>query len=166
MSESKRVSYSITLRANPNDKNKIELINYLKSFDRGEATKKVEDILMAALLSLAKQYSGEYTPEQLRLSGLENCNALSHHSSYLRQALNIIEPNYRYIPQQARLQEPLTYINDRVNEVVAIKTEVASNHRNDSIALETKIEATEETEDFTSSLAEEGDMSDVMSMFG
>ncbi len=183
MSESKRVSYSITLRANPNDKNKIELINYLKSFDRGEATKKVEDILMAALLSLAKQYSGEYTPEQLRLSGLENCNALSHHSSYIRQALNIAEAQHLYAHQQLRSQEQVTYINDPVQEGGIVnagerslpdRANASANNGTTAIfvpsatgpALEEDIEAKEELEAIPSTLAADGNISDVMAMFG
>lgn len=92
MSNDRRSSYSFTLRAAPSDTNEIELIDYLKSLGRAVASRKIEDALMKTLLSLAKQHSGKYTKHELRLSCLNSCDALSSHSTYLREAFNILDP--------------------------------------------------------------------------
>ena len=144
MNDNKRISYSITLRAYPSERNKLELINYLKSLDRGQATKKVEDLLLAALLSLAKQHSGQYTAEQLRLSCLENCNALAHHSSYLKQAVIVTG---------------LAHVN--ISEFV-------TGNKCDQIEGLEELEELDEIQNnpIPSTLAEDGNISDVLEMFG
>lgn len=96
MTENQRESYSFTLRAYQGDTNAIELIRYLRSLGRSVAKQKIEDALMKTLLSLAKQHSGNYTQEQLRLSCLSSIDALVSHSNYLRQAFNISEPQHLY----------------------------------------------------------------------
>lgn len=108
MKDSQRESYSFTLRACPSDTNTIELIEYLRSLGRSVANRKIEDALMKTLLSLAKLHSGKYTPEQLRLSCLNSCDALSSHSTYLRQAFNIAEPHqlYSYPPSLPVAAQP------------------------------------------------------------
>ena len=66
-----------------------ELIDYLQSVDKAIAKSKIEDILLAALLPVARLHSGKYTQEQLRLTCLESCESLDKYSSFLRQILMI-----------------------------------------------------------------------------
>lgn len=96
MSKKDSESFSFTLRTCRSDVNTSELIAYLHSLGRSVANRKIEDALMKSLLSLAKQHSGKYTSEQLRLSCLDSIDALASHSSYLRQAFNIGEPQQLY----------------------------------------------------------------------
>ncbi len=167
MNESKRQSYSLTLRANPSDRNKMELINYLKSFDRGLATKKVEDILMAALLSLAKEYSGKYNQEQLRKSCLENCNALLHHSSYLRQVLNVGEGSDLEIKSSIRAVEGTPDLNESVSSNGVGLRDGNKGQSNGGSPKNNTVEVEEaEIEEIPSSIVEDGNVSDVNAMFG
>ena len=119
MNDAVRESYTFTLRANQYDTNRIELIRYLKKLERRDAHRMIESALMAELLTLAKQETGKYSPEQLRVSCLESCKNLCDHLSYLRQLFNIVEShssNTTHLdpqPQQLEVKKDLpTQISD------------------------------------------------------
>ncbi len=157
----------MTLRATASDVNTIELINYLKSLGRSLANKKIEDLLMAGLLSLAKQHSGEYTSEQLRLSCLESCNALSFHSSYLRQVFGVPQPG---INPYLGTNNASEWVNGNGNGVGTIHH--SGGHANESpdLVKSASFPVTEvidpESESIPSELTERGNLSDLDAAFG
>lgn len=75
-----------------------EVVEYLKSLDVQELNRLVGEMLVISLLPRARFYhrhsnadKSVYTPEQLRQTCLESCNALALHASSLRQEL-MVEP--------------------------------------------------------------------------
>lgn len=86
-----RKSFTVTLR--PYSSSVLaEVVDYLNSLERESAAKKVADVLMMSLLPLARQSAQKFTPSQLRITCLESCDAMNKHSSYLRQALMVAQP--------------------------------------------------------------------------
>ncbi len=123
MSNNQRQSYSFTLRACPSDTNIIELIDYLRSLGRSVANRKIEDALIKTMLSLAKQHSGKYSPQELKLSCLNSCDALTSHSNYLRQTFNVIDPQLTQLYPSTFPQPVINSSND-LNRVNTLSTQV------------------------------------------
>ncbi|WP_449415986.1 hypothetical protein [Phormidium nigroviride] len=76
-----------------------EVVEYLKSLDVQELNRLVGEMLVISLLPRARFYhrhsntdKSVYTPEQLRQTCLESCNALALHASSLRQELMVEQP--------------------------------------------------------------------------
>jgi hypothetical protein len=49
------------------------------------------------LLPIARYHQGTHSPEKLRLTCLEACDALSKHASYLRQVLEVSQPQFESV---------------------------------------------------------------------
>jgi hypothetical protein len=78
---------SLTLRLQPYEGTILaEVVDYLNSLDPTEANQNVINSLIMTLLPLARYHQGNSSPEQLRLTCLEACDALAKHASYLSVA--------------------------------------------------------------------------------
>ena len=153
-----RDSFTITLRAYSTDVVLCELVNYLKALDRSLAKQKIEEVLIMALLPLAKQHSGKYSHEQLRLSCLEAENSLTKHSSYLRQALMVAPaPQVSY---------PYAYAPLPPTNNISTAPNVNNHHDNGSSEDFSGSDLREEQTSFTSHLQDKGSIEDVTRMFG
>jgi hypothetical protein len=106
----KRVSLSLRLQPYEGDP-MAEVVDYLNSLPKDEVSRKVADILVAALLPLARYHNGKYTPDQLRFACWESQDSLNKHGSNTRLALGVEQPQF-VLPQQAMLQS--TGANDSI----------------------------------------------------
>lgn len=89
---------SLTLRLQPYEGTILaEVVDYLNSLDSTEANQNVIHSLIMTLLPLARYHQGNCSPEQLRLTCLEACDALSKHASYLRQVLQVSQPQFESV---------------------------------------------------------------------
>ncbi len=59
-----------------------------------DANATLANLLVMTLLPLARYRDGEHSPEQLRVTCLEACDALSKHASYLRQVIGVSQPQF------------------------------------------------------------------------
>jgi hypothetical protein len=101
----KRVSLSLRLQPYEGDP-MAEVADYLNSLPKDEVNRKVADILVAALLPIARYKCGEYTSEQLRFACWEAQDSLNKHGSNMRLALGVEQPQF-VLPQQVTLQSPM-----------------------------------------------------------
>jgi hypothetical protein len=86
---------SLSLRLQPYEGDLLaEVVDYLNSLPKDEVNRKVADILVAALLPIARYHSGEYTPEQLRIACWEAQDSLNKHGSNMRFAMSVEQPQY------------------------------------------------------------------------
>ena len=86
---------SFTLRLQPYEGTIIaEVVDYLNSLDNQEINQTIIHILIMTLLPLARQQSRKHSTEELRLTCLEACDALNKHASYLRQVLQVSQPQF------------------------------------------------------------------------
>ncbi|MBW4504965.1 MAG: hypothetical protein KME64_00365 [Scytonematopsis contorta HA4267-MV1] len=100
MSRTKRMRVSLSLRLQPYSGDPMaEVAEYLNSLSKDEVNRKVADILVAALLPIARYHSGQYTPEQLRFACWEAADSLNKHGSNMRLALGVEQPQFA-LPQQ------------------------------------------------------------------
>lgn len=95
MSPSRRRK-SFNLRLQPYEGTLLaEVVVYLNSLERDEANRKIAALLIMCLLPLARQKQGEvFSEQEKRMCCLEACDALSKHSSFLRQALRVSQPQF------------------------------------------------------------------------
>ncbi len=168
MTKVKRISVSFTLRAYPGETNTIELINYLKDLGKDLTNKKVEAILMAALLPLAKQHTGKYTMEQLRLSALETRNALDLHCSYINQALNQASLTPQLVNNSLGSPVVNSHNDNSTENFPADNSQKAQTQNSEIIpsTLTTVGEAPLQEEQFQSLLTEDGNVSDIDDLLG
>jgi hypothetical protein len=84
---------SFTLRLQPYKGSPLaSVVDYLESRETRDTKKLVTEILLMCFLPLARLEEGERTPEELRRTCLESCDALEKHASYLRQVLGVEAP--------------------------------------------------------------------------
>lgn len=89
---------SFTLRLQPYEGTILaEVVDYLNSLDPSEANQNVINSLIMTLLPLARYHQENCSPEQLRLTCLEACDALAKHASYLRQVLQVSQPQFESV---------------------------------------------------------------------
>ncbi|GAX45753.1 hypothetical protein NIES4075_67740 [Tolypothrix sp. NIES-4075] len=89
----KRVSLSLRLQPYEGDP-MAEVVDYLNSLPKDEVNRKVADILVAALLPIARYKCGNYTPEQLRFACWESQDSLNKHGSNMRLAMGVEQPQF------------------------------------------------------------------------
>ncbi len=95
MTRIRKKRYSLSLRLQPYEGDLMaEVVDYLNGLPKDEMNRKVADILVAALLPLARYKSGNYTIEQLRFACWESQDCLNKHSSNMRLALGVEQPQY------------------------------------------------------------------------
>ncbi|AFZ57598.1 hypothetical protein H6G54_30235 [Anabaena cylindrica FACHB-243] len=95
MNKIRKKRKSLSLRLQPYEGEPMaEVVDYLNSLSKEEVNRKVSDILVAALLPLARYHSGECTPEQLRFACWESQDVLNKHGSNLRLALGVEQPQF------------------------------------------------------------------------
>lgn len=84
---------SFTLRLQPYKGSPLaSVVDYLESRETRDTKKLVTEILLMCFLPLARLEEGDRTPEELRRTCLESCDALEKHASYLRQVLGVEAP--------------------------------------------------------------------------
>lgn len=95
MTRIKKKRYSLSLRLQPYEGDLMaEVVDYLNGLPSCEMNRKVADILVAALLPLARYESGNYTQEQLRFACWESQDCLNKHGSNMRLALGVEQPQF------------------------------------------------------------------------
>lgn len=93
MSEAKSRRPSFSLRLQPYEGSLLaEVVQFLNSLDRAEANRRVENVLVMALLAQARLYDAEYSGEERRRCCIEACDALEKHASALRQLVGVEAP--------------------------------------------------------------------------
>lgn len=104
MSRVRKKRLSLSLRLQPYSGDLLaEVVDYLNSLPKDEVNRKVADILVAAILPIARYHSGNYTSEQLRMSCWESQDSLNKHGSNMRLAMCVEQPQFvlpdRVMPQ-------------------------------------------------------------------
>ena len=95
MTRIKKKRYSLSLRLQPYEGDLMaEVVDYLNGLPKDEMNRKVADILVAAFLPVARLSSGDYTQEQLRFACWESQDCLNKHSSNMRLALGVEQPQF------------------------------------------------------------------------
>jgi len=95
MNRASRVRHSLSLRLQPYEGDLMaEVADYLNGLPKDERNRKIADILVAALLPLARYKSGNYTHEQLRFTCWESQDCLNKHGSNMRLALGVEQPQF------------------------------------------------------------------------
>jgi hypothetical protein len=95
MTRIRKKRYSLSLRLQPYEGDLMaEVVDYLNGLPSCEMNRKVADILVAALLPLARYESGNYTSEQLRFACWESQDCLNKHGSNMRLALGVEQPQF------------------------------------------------------------------------
>lgn len=95
MTRIKKKRYSLSLRLQPYEGDLMaEVVDYLNGLPKDEMNRKVADILVAAFLPVARHESGDYTQEQLRFACWESQDCLNKHSSNMRLALGVEQPQF------------------------------------------------------------------------
>lgn len=90
MAKPKTARPSFSLRLQPYEGSLLaEVVQYLNSLDRAEAQRRVENILVMALLPQARLYDETRSPEERRRCCIEACDALEKHASNLRQLVGV-----------------------------------------------------------------------------
>ena len=93
MSNKPKKRESFTLRLQPYKGSPLaSVVDYLESRETRDTKKLVTEILLMCFLPLARLEEGDRTPEELRRTCLESCDALEKHASYLRQVLGVEAP--------------------------------------------------------------------------
>lgn len=93
MANPKAARPSFSLRLQPYEGSLLaEVVQYLNSLDRAEAQRRVENVLVMALLSQARLYDETRSPEERRRCCIESCDALEKHASNLRQLVGVEAP--------------------------------------------------------------------------
>ena len=84
---------SFTVRLQPYDKSLLaEVVQYLTSLERSDAQRRVENVLVMALLAQARLYDETHSEEERRRCCIEACDALEKHASNLRQLVGVEMP--------------------------------------------------------------------------
>ena len=95
MTRIRKKRYSLSLRLQPYEGDLMaEVVDYLNGLPAYEMNRKVADILVAALLPIARYESGNYTQEQLRFVCWESQDCLNKHGSNMRLALGVEQPQF------------------------------------------------------------------------
>lgn len=90
MANPKAARPSFSLRLQPYEGSLLaEVVQYLNSLDRAEAQRRVENVLVMALLSQARLYDESCSPQERRRCCIESCDALEKHASNLRQLIGV-----------------------------------------------------------------------------
>lgn len=90
MTKAKPARASFSLRLQPYEGSLLsEVVQYLNSLDRAEAQRRVESVLVMALLTQARLYDDSCSAEERRRCCLESCDALEKHASTLRQLVGV-----------------------------------------------------------------------------
>lgn len=90
MPRRKRVRKSLSLRLQPYEGTPLAVVaDYLNSLDKEEATKKVGDILVMALLPYAKFDSGKTASERLRSTFLASRDLMEKHLGIMALTLEL-----------------------------------------------------------------------------
>ena len=77
MTKQKAARASFSLRLQPYDGSLLaEVVNYLNSLDRAEAQRRVENVMVMALLAQARLYDEARSAEERRRCCIEACDAL------------------------------------------------------------------------------------------
>jgi len=89
---------SFTLRLQPYKGSPLaSVVDYLESRETRDTKKLIIEILLMCYLPMARLEEGERTPEELRRTCLECCDALEKHASYLRQVLGVEAPVKQFV---------------------------------------------------------------------
>ncbi|MEM7580668.1 MAG: hypothetical protein AAF316_12645 [Cyanobacteria bacterium P01_A01_bin.80] len=97
MNRALRARHSLSLRLQPYEGDLMaEVASYLNGLPKDERNRKVADILVAALLPLARYKSGNYTHEKLRFACWESQDCLNKHGSNMRLALGVEQPQFMH----------------------------------------------------------------------
>ena len=123
MTRVRRKRVSLSLRLQPYEGDLLaEVVDYLNSLPKDEVNRKVADILVAALLPVARYHSGKYTQEQLRFACWEAQDCLNKHGSNMRLAMGVEQPQF-VLPNQVMPQSgvmvnpnPPTHHNSATNQ--------------------------------------------------
>ena len=90
MTKPKAARASFSLRLQPYDGSLLaEVVHYLNSLDRAEAQRRVENVMVMALLAQARLYDEACSTEARRRCCIEACDALEKHASMLRQLVGV-----------------------------------------------------------------------------
>lgn len=90
MTKTKSSRPSFSLRLQPYDGSLLaEVVQFLNSLDRTEANRRVENVLVMALLAQARLYDQSSSHEERRRCCIEACDALDKHASMLRQLVGV-----------------------------------------------------------------------------
>ncbi|MEL7142366.1 MAG: hypothetical protein AAGJ95_09640 [Cyanobacteria bacterium J06554_11] len=93
MTKAKADRTSFSLRLQPYDGSLLaEVVHYLNSLDRAEAMRRVEGVLVMALLTQARLYAPNCSDAERRRCCIEACDALEKHASMLRQLVGVEMP--------------------------------------------------------------------------
>lgn len=93
MAKEKTARASFSLRLQPYEGSLLaEVVHYLNSLDRAEATRRVESVLVMAMLAQARLYDESRSDEERRRCCIESCDALDKHASSLRQLVGVERP--------------------------------------------------------------------------
>jgi len=96
-----RVRKSLSLRLQPYSGEALATVtDYLNSLEKTEATKKVGEILVMALLPYAKSSSGKVTPEHLRSTFLASRDLMEKHFGMMVLSLELEESLYAAVAPQ------------------------------------------------------------------
>jgi len=115
MTRIRKKRYSLSLRLQPYEGDLMaEVVDYLNGLPKDEMNRKVADILVAALLPLARYETGDYTQEQLRFACWESQDCLNKHSSNMRLALGVEQPQF-VLPSYAQSHAVQHLTNNNMN---------------------------------------------------
>lgn len=90
MTKPKTARPSFSLRLQPYEGSLLaEVVQFLNSLDRAEANRRVENVLVMALLAQARLYDESRSTEERRRCCIEACDALDKHASALRQLVGV-----------------------------------------------------------------------------
>ena len=93
---------SFSLRLQPYEGSLLaEVVNYLNSLDRAEANRRVEGVLVMAMLAQARLYDPACSETERRRCCIEACDALEKHASMLRQLVGVEMPMHPVIHSYA-----------------------------------------------------------------
>ena len=120
MTKSKSARPAFSLRVQPYDVSLLaEVVHYLNSLDRAEATRRIESVLVMALLTQARLYDPTCSPEERRRCCIGACDALEKHASMLRQLVGV-EAKPVMEPRGPSFAEPTTENRVPVAEQAAL----------------------------------------------
>ncbi|GEM_PF-1800510 len=100
MKHNRKKRVSLSLRFQPYEGDLLaEVVNYLNDLPRDEVQRKVADILVTALLPIARYTSGKYTTNELHVACWEAQDSLNKHCAHMRLAIGVEQPQMVQQPQ-------------------------------------------------------------------
>lgn len=124
MTKAKTARPSFTMRLQPYEGSLLaEVVQHLNSIDRAEAQRRVESVLVMALLAQARLYDPSCSPEEKRRCCIESCDALDKHASTLRQLVGVEAlPARHAVVQPDEASARVTRETDSIRPVPSQKT--------------------------------------------